>query len=160
MAKDLFESYLKLQENPLIQAALTDASFRCEYQRTTKCIYTGATNAGLATLGDALLKAALCEILFSEGEHRLSACTAYLTNQVLVEKIGAHYDIVRYLRYDQRNPYREETSWYQERYPQFHPKWIATAVEAVLGAIFLISGRRSSVLSVVRIWMKIIDAEQ
>ena len=67
MAKDIFRAWLGDNKN---HYALKDKSYKKVFQNKNCREYKGAVNTELATYGDAVLKLALCKILF-KGSERL-----------------------------------------------------------------------------------------
>ena len=74
--------------------------------------------------------------------------------------IAAHYDIRKYLRYDDKDGNKGHGYDYEEHKGKGdHPKkFLATAMEALLGAYFLDNNESLKIVEpVVRRWMEIVD---
>lgn len=158
---DLFLEWLN---NNREHDALKDASYRKTYQKenhlpdTTNSL---SVNTKLATYGDAVLKLALCELLWDNKEQGLSEeKKKYESDRVLVEIVGKHYDILKYLKFDEEDPkmprdydYPEEDNRKGKKY-----KYIATAIEACLGAIWMEMKDFEKICKIVKDWKDLIDA--
>ena len=119
------------------------------------------TNTELATYGDALLKCAFCKILFDEGVPNITEGKKnYESDKVLVEVIARHYELLKYIHfdknddkiprdYDYRNPKKGKASPY---------KYIATAVEALIAAVYLDNKENFGlVIEIAKHWKILID---
>ncbi|MBR2722317.1 MAG: hypothetical protein IKB75_06035 [Clostridia bacterium] len=160
---DLFEEYLKRGESAWRTRALTDESM-------IGCGLTEAqTNVTLATYGDAVLKLALCELLLDKVEELTIEKSKYESDVSLV-RVAQHYRLIPYLTVAKGSTlprdYRvfdiEPTFSYSKkeklRKSNRRHKYIATALEAVLGAMYLDHRDFSEILTVVRGFMEILDA--
>ena len=139
--------------------ALTDKS----YKNVNQC-GDDETNSELGTYGDAVLKLALCEIYFTKNikyNDGLSKwCEQYETDEVLVKIIAKHYDLLDFLDFDKNGNCNSEqqkpedynhTGQKKDRH-----KYIATAMEACLAAIYIENGVDAAV-EVVENWICLID---
>lgn len=162
-ATDLFQEYLDRADDPWRTRALTDRSF--DYR-----VPESQTNVTLATYGDALLKFALCEILLDDFEE-LTIEKAKYESDVSLIKVAEHYGLIGYLRFDRRDPrypqdYRTrkikadatKTQRGNVRAFNHRRKYIATAMEAILGAIYKNHRDFDEIKIIVRGWMKILNA--
>lgn len=150
-----FEAYLT-QDTAMMRRALTDDTYKTVWQRENRVPYTLSdkeVNSELATLGDAVLKLALAEILFDRVENITVVKQRYESDRVLVTVVGRHYDILRYLRC---NP---DATRQDYDYAGDSHKHIATALEAVLGAIYLEEGMEAAE-RVVKEWCRLIVTAQ
>ncbi len=160
---DLFLEYLDRADDPWRTRALTDRSF--DYS-----VPESQTNVTLATYGDALLKFALCEILLDDFEE-LTIEKAKYESDVSLVKIASHYHLIDYLRFDRRDPrypqdYRTrktkigatKTQRSNIRTFNHRRKYIATAMEAILGAMYKNHRDFDEIKTVVRTWMQILNA--
>ena len=146
---DLFEKYLKKkEESELVKRALTDRLFKKEYLSKNKIEYKEKTNEDLATYGDAVIKLGYSEILFDK-EEKLSEVKAKLeSDEFFVTVIAKHYELLDYIRIDSYDDKIKKDYVYQEagktesgKYKKKNPrKYIATAVEAMIGAIYIEEG--------------------
>ena len=160
--QDLFRDYLDHGDDAWRTRALTDRSF--DYR-----VPESQTNVTLATYGDALLKFALCEILLDDFEE-LTVEKAKYESDVSLVRIAKHYNLIDYLRFDRND----------SRYPQDYKtrkvrgqatktqrgnvrafnhrrKYIATAMEAILGAMYKNHRDFDEIKAVVRTWMQVLN---
>ncbi len=155
---DVFLDMLtKGRELRWMKRALTDKSYKKVENRNVPG--NGTTNADLATYGDALLKFALCSVLL-DGSDQLSVSKAhYESDRTLVTVIGKHYDIIQYLQYDRDDKkIARDYNWSpgSGNTDRGH-KHIATAVEAVLGAIYKERGDMDEIIGIARSWVCMVD---
>lgn len=159
---DLFKDYLECGNDPWRTRALTDRSF--DYR-----VPESQTNVTLATYGDALLKFALCEILLDDFEE-LTIEKAKYESDVSLIKIARYYGLIDYLRFDRNDPrypqdYRTrktranatKTQRSNVRAFNHRRKYIATAMEAILGAMYKNHRDFDEIKTVVRGWMSILN---
>lgn len=141
---DPFLRYLEEGDDPWRTRALTDASCHRDGVR----LPIEEVNTELATYGDALLKFTLCE-LFLDRVNKLSAVKQNYESDVALVKVAERYDLLRYLHFNRADrripqdydvrpvpldcPAEEER---RLRADNERHKYIATAVEALLGAMF------------------------
>ena len=154
---DKFEAFLKSKgENKWRTRALTDKSYKPIYQKRYKRrLSDRQVNTELATFGDAVLKLALCELLLDRREKLSETKSLYERDSTLVG-IGAHYGILDYLNFDRSDPNIPHDYNVRPRDDDDH-KFIATAVEALLGAIYKTHGDMREIMLIVRGWMKLVD---
>lgn len=154
---DKFEAFLKKKaENKWRTRALTDKSYKPIYQKKYKKPLTDKqVNTELATYGDAVLKLALCEILLDRAQ-QLSVTKSLYERDTTLVGIGAHYGILDYLNFDRSDPNIPQNYDVRPDDDDDH-KFIATAVEALLGAIYKTDGDMREIVSIVRGWMKLVD---
>ena len=149
-----FEEYLK-QDIPEMRRALTDDTYKTVWQREKRSARTLAdkeVNSELATLGDAVLKLAIAEMLLDRVENITVVKQRYESDRVLVTVVGRHYDLLRYLRCDPAVAKQDYD------YTGDGHKHIATALEAALGAIYLTDGFAAA-REVVKAWCHLIDRQ-
>ena len=159
---DLFQDYLDHGEDAWRTRALTDRSF--DYR-----VPESQTNVTLATYGDALLKFALCEILLDDFEE-LTVEKAKYESDISLVKIASHYNLIDYLRFDRNDPrypqdYRtrrvrpDATKTQRGNIRAFNHrrKYIATAMEAILGAMYKNHRDFDEIKAVVCTWMQILN---
>ena len=151
---DKFEEWLKKHRR---KYALTDSSYKKCYQKKYRKEYSGPVNSELATYGDAVLKLALCMLLYDNVDKLTEKKQNYESDEVLVNVIAKHYGILEYLRYDKQSKKDLKVDNYV--YEGDKHKYIATAVESVLGAIFMENKDMSEICEIVKEWVKLIDAE-
>ena len=153
---DKFEAFLKNErENKWRTRALTDKSFKPIYQKKHKRqLAHRQVNTELATYGDAVLKLALCELLLDRVQ-QLSEIKSLFERDSALVIIGEHYGILDYLNFDKSDP--NIPNDYDVRQPDDDDhKFIATAVEAVLGAIYKTHSDMREIVSIVRNFITII----
>lgn len=163
--QDLFLNYLKTGNDEWHTRALTDRSH--DYS-----IPEDQTNHTLATYGDAVLKLALCEILLDRVEELTEEKKKYESDVALI-RVAKYYGLLDYLRFDRRNPQIPKDYHTQILNPSFshskkervrkfnrRHKYIATAIEAVLGAMYRSHRDFGEIVEVVRTWMRILDSDE
>ncbi len=160
MAKDIVRRLLEsVPRDELVERALRDNS--CKGVRKDRSGKDLPTNKDLATLGDAVLRMCLIDIhLYSPG--KLSHLKErYETDEVLVCIVGRHYHILKYLDYnDPNHVFPKRYSWkpHGTNSEDARHKHIATAVEALLGAVYRLEGLDSA-RKVVERWVELVDSE-
>lgn len=150
---EIFKAYLK-SDHPLIKQALTDRSCK-------KVNQEALINQNLGTLGDSILKFIL-SLKYYEDEVKLTErISKYLTDANLVKKIGKYYHIIQYIKKDQTDKklpddylYKKATRSKSKNCPH---KYIATAIEAMIGAIYEINKDLEEIKSIINDWITITD---
>lgn len=141
--------------------ALVDKSYKTVRQGEEKKPNANdiKVNTELATYGDAVLKLALCKILWSDDASKITEKKKkYEKDQTLVEIIAKRYKMLNFIKYDKTNKpsdYNYNNSDTKSNGRNTH-KFIATAVEACLGAIFIEEGFDKA-LRIVEVWKGVID---
>ena len=155
MEKDIFQEWLNNNKDC---EALTDKSYKKSYQKQNKTNYEGNVNTELVTYGDAVLKFVLCEILWEKGicNKLTEKKKEYESDKVLVSVIARHYDILKYLRYDKNDDNKPKDYNYPEKGNNPY-KYIATAIEACLGEIFIQEKDFKKIEKIIKYWIKLID---
>lgn len=146
------------EKTPPLLCALTDDTYKNLWQRKMRAkapLSEIEENTQLATLGDAVLKLALAELLYAallrgEIENVTLEKQKYESDRVLVSVIGKHYGLLDYLRCDRRITRQDY------RYTGDEHKHIATAAEAALGAVYLMDGFPAA-RAIVLEWYDLID---
>lgn len=150
---DLFLDCLeRLKDHPLMAQALTDRS-RNNYLRK-RHLPPVPNNVELATYGDAVLKLAFCDVLYGV-DHLTIEKEKYESDKNYVEVIGKRYDILRRMKYDSEDNYMPKTYIMHKR--DMNHKRIATCVEAIAGAIFMIDRDIDEIIEIARFWKRITD---
>ena len=158
------DKFLEWLEKNKEHYALKDSSYKKVLQNKERLANTNdiKINTQLATYGDAVLKLALCRLLWETeskkwetGIESLSdKKMKYETDKILVEIIAKEYkfldDVLKYDKND--NKMAQDYNYDGDRH-----KFIATAVEACLGAIYLENKSIDVVLEIVNVWKKLID---
>ena len=147
---DKFENYLKNEKSEYKTIALTSNSYR----NIEHSLNDNAINNNLATYGDALLKLALCDILFDEEVENITVeKEKYKSDEVLVEVVAKHYNLLEYIRYDNEDKKIPENYNYIRAKNGSSHKYIATAVEALLAAFYFDNNKDFElVVNVVKEW--------
>ena len=158
---DKFGAYLRCKKKPNREKALTAKS----YKNKDHSVQDKDTNCELATYGDALLKVAYCKILFEEDvENITEEKKQYEGDKVLVEVIAQHYELLKYMRYDKDDDKILQNYNYEEpsrKGKESRSKYIATAVEALLAAIYLDNEENIDlVVEIAKHWKKLIVTKQ
>ena len=153
---DKFEQWIKKHRK---NTALTDKSYKKVYQKKHKKeLANDKVNTELATYGDAVLKHALCKILWSDKTNGLTKeKEKYENDKILVKVIAKHYDILSLLRFDKQDKNIPQNYDYKDD----KHKYIATAIEACLGAMYMnkeISWK--NILTIVKKWKEMIDNQE
>ena len=159
--EDKFNEYLKNEKYPTRERALTASS----YKNIDHSLEDADTNSELATYGDALLKLAFCKILFDKGVSNISEeKKKYEPDKVLVEIIARHYGLLKYLMFDKSDKNIPKDYDYKEpskRGKDSPHKYIATAVEALIAAIYLDNKEDYDlVVNIAESWIKLIDNDK
>lgn len=149
---DTFERYIEENKRNPDCRALTCKSYGEVYKREHHCeIDPKATNYELATYGDALLKFALCSLLLDKCEQLTETKKDYETDKFLIETVAKHYRLLDYMNFD-----TEDKKILQEyKYHNKKTKYIATTVEAVLGAIYQQNNDFDEICKLVESWTKL-----
>lgn len=161
---DLFEKFIKEHKDSECRA-LTDPSynsFRERGVRKSNPEYTERhtpllVNTDLATYGDAVIKLALCEILLDKAEKLTEEKSKYESDSFFVSKVARHYCLLEYIKKDpddEKMPDSYEYERFEDKNKNPH-KYIATAVEAVIGAIYKETNDMGSIISIVKKWMEL-----
>ena len=155
---DIFEEYITKHKRDENCRALTCKSYRKVYQnKHQKKLDEDRINTQLATYGDALLKFALCSILLDKAEKLSESKKEYETDEYLIIYVAKHYKLLDYMNFD-----RDDDEVLQDYIfdNDKKTKYIATTVEAVLGAIFQENNDFESIRILVESWMILKDKEQ
>lgn len=150
---DIFEEYiLKNKCNPQCRA-LTCKSYGEVYKREQhKGLTPTQHNYELATYGDALLKFALCTLLLDNCEQLSKEKEKYETDKFLIETVAKHYQLLDYTHFDRNN---DKIPQCYEAFENENTKYIATTVEAVLGAVYQQNKDFKAICNLVDSWTKL-----
>ncbi len=125
-----FDDYLRSNTNHL-KTALTDKSFRKATNDPTLPV-----NNDLGTLGDAVLRLVLTEQLFDHDQISNDR-QDFEKDEYLVKTVAKHYRLLEILQFD-KNDSKMGHDYNWEKCKNGNPrKFIATAMEALLGAYYL-----------------------
>lgn len=154
--KDLFQYYLdKKEEIEVIKRALTDTSYKNKEQGQKDEL---KTNEELGTLGDSIIKFCLSEILFDEGcENITLEKEKYENDKVLVEKIAKYYKLLDYIRFDCDDNKMPQNYVYSHDENRSSHKYIATAVEAMIAAIYVKTRNLEEIKELILEWRTLIQ---
>ncbi len=149
-----FEEYLNKKENEKkIKLALTDTTAVTlnknginKKNEKFEDVNSQESNKQLSTLGDSIIKFYLCSYFYDKKENISENKKYYETDEFLVRVIAKHYNLLDTLDYDSAkkpNDYNYiksgKTSTGKNKKSNNDHKFIATAVEAMIGAIYLIN---------------------
>ena len=138
---DLFEEYLEKKDNENVKRALTAES----YKNRDHSLKNKNVAPDLATLGDAIIKLCYTKYFLDKVKQLSKEVEKYLTDERFVTVIAKHYDLLKDIDYDkdddnisQDYDYNKpgKTSSGKNKKTSSY-KYIATAVEAMIGAIYL-----------------------
>lgn len=158
---DKIEELLKDPKTDLQKQALTDKSYK-KTPNNQDC----KINFELTTYGDAILKCVLCKIYFKREDEDNFGFKGKLTewkkqyesDEVLVKFIARHYDILNFLNFDRDDTKKPHDYDYQGKNAKRRYKYIATAIEACIAAVYIENGE-SEVVEIVKQWIRWIDKE-
>ena len=135
--EDLFSEYLNKKESTWIKRALIDKSFKKKYEKENKTSYPDKDNSDLATYGDAVIKLGYLEILFDKEEKLTIKKSKYESDEYLVKVVAKYYDLLKYIKKDDNDKNKPNDYNYEHKENKNPHKYIATAVEAMIGAIYI-----------------------
>lgn len=149
---DIFEDYITQNKRNPECRALTCRSYGEVYKREHhEELKSIQHNYELATYGDALLKFTLCSLLLDNGKPLSEEKKQYETDKFLIEKIAKHYCLLDYMNFDREN---KQIPQCYEAFENENTKYIATTVEAVLGAIYQQNKDFNEICKLVDSWTK------
>ena len=161
---DLFEEYLEKKDNENVKRALTAKS----YKKEQPSLKNKDVAPDLATLGDAIIKLCYTKYFLDKVEQLSKEVEKYVTDERFVTVIARHYDLLKYIYYDktdnnipQNYDYNKpgKTSSGKNKKSSPH-KYIATAVEAMIGAIYLETKDLDKISELLLKWKEFIDKTQ
>lgn len=100
------------------------------------------------------MKLAFCDVLYGV-DHLTIEKEKYESDKNYVEVIGKRYDILRRMKYDSEDNYMPKTYIMHKR--DMNHKRIATCVEAIAAAIFMIDRDIDEIIEIARFWKRITD---
>lgn len=156
---DKIEELLKDPKTDLQKQALTDKSYK-KTPNNQDC----KINFELATYGDAILKCVLCKIYFEREDEDNFGFKGKLTewkkqyesDEVLIKFIARHYDILNFLNFDSGDTKKPQDYKYEDKNAKRRYKYIATAMEACIAAVYIENGE-NEVIEIVKQWIEWID---
>ena len=151
---DLFEKWLEKRENnDLIKRALVDKSYKTALSRNK--LPEVKTNEDLATVGDAVVKLCLSEIFIDRCEKLSKTMEQFETDEFFVTRIATRYDLLSFIQYDNEDEKMpKDYNYVKGKKGRNKHKYIATAVEAVIGVIFLETKDMEQIKKLVEMWTK------
>lgn len=148
LEKDIFESWLEDSKSEYVKRALTDSSFK----NVDKTVSDEKTNTELATYGDAIIKYCLCEILLDDVTNISEKKKEYESNEYLVTKVACRYNLLDRIKRDKtKKP--NDYNYVSKKSSNNPHKYIATAVEAMVAAIYLETKDMNAIKDLVEEWI-------
>ena len=166
------DKFLKWIEGNKEHQALIDKSHKNVSTRENKAPLDECDNIELATYGDAVLKLALCEILWDKKTGVLTEeKKKYESDEVLVKYIAKRYDILQFLKFDKEDKekpkdyeytnHRNDRKGRKDRNNRNPYKYIATAIEACLGAMYMDKNVSwGDIIEIVEGWKNLINSSR
>ena len=157
---DLFEEWLGKKDNSeWVQRALTARS----YKKVNHNLKDKDIAFELATYGDALIKFCYAEIFLDNCKQLSIEIEKYVTDERWVNVIARHYSLLGFIRYDENDEsikkdyaYIKPTKTKSGKNKKESPhKYIATAVEAMIGAIYLETKKIKPITELLNSWRKL-----
>ncbi len=149
-----FKEYLS-DNSAYVQLALTDRSQR----KVTKNQHL-FFNQDLSTYGDAILKTAICHHLFGKVNQLTEEKKKYESDEALVY-LASKDDLLEHLHFDKERKVKDYEYKSTENSNINSHKYIATAMEAMICAIFLIHDNNiEHIYPIVQEWMKMVDEKE
>lgn len=161
---DLFEEYLEKKDNENVKRALTAKSYKKEYPS----LKNKDVAPDLATLGDAIIKLCYTKYFLDKVKQLSKEVEKYVTDERFVTVIARHYDLLKHIYYykdddkikqdyDYNKPGKTSSGKNKKSSPH---KYIATAVEAMIGAIYLETKDLDKISELLLQWKEFIDKTQ
>lgn len=158
---DLFEEYLEKKDNENVKRALTAKS----YKKEQPSLKNKDVAPDLATLGDAIIKLCYTKYFLDKVKQLSKEVEKYVTDERFVTVIARHYDLLKHIYYykdddkiKQDYDYNKlgKTSSGKNKKSSPH-KYIATAVEAMIAAIYLETKDLDKISELLLQWKEFID---
>lgn len=156
--KDLFQEYLDEKQDPLILRALTDRSKK----NTDSSLTDNDINQDLGTYGDAIIKHCYTQMLFEEMESGLGLPNKNKdltgnrsdleSDKTLVTKVAKKYNLLKYMKFDKKDEKKPQDYDFFEDEKDGPHKYIATAVEAMIGAIYIRTKNLNRIKKLLKSW--------
>lgn len=144
---DIFVTWLNDEGSSLIKRALTDKSYR----NIDNTLDNSQTNTELATFGDSLIKYCLCEILLDNVGNISEEKKKFESDKFFVTVVAKKYNLLDKILKDEKtkpNDY-EYVGTKSKNNPH---KYIATALEAMVGAIYKETGNMKEIKELIDSW--------
>jgi len=142
---DLFEEWLSKKKSKWGEIALRDSSYKAQLTKGIKktdpnfvSIDGMETNADLALLGDAVIKLIYADYFYGKTDRITEKKAEDESDKTFVEKVAKHYDLIRYIKRDESNADLPVDYCYDKKpgEKKNSHKYIATCVEAIIGAMY------------------------
>ncbi len=152
---DLFEKWLsKENSSKWIKRALTDNSYKAEHQRNLHVEYKEKVNTDLATYGDAVIKLCYLELMLDKSQNLTNDKAKVESDRYLVTVVAKHYDLIQHIHKDSEDKNLPNDYEYDNHQSGNH-KYIATCVEAVIGAIYKETNDLKRIIHLLKSWIKL-----
>lgn len=143
-------------DRPYIKRALTSKS----YKNVDHKLKDSDTAFELATFGDALIRFCYAKMLFIDECDKLSKeIEKYVTDERFVTVIAKHYELLKFIQYDVNDSsivcdynYIKPLKTKGKNKKESPHKYIATAVEALIGAIYLETNNIQEIFDILDYW--------
>ena len=153
---DLFKEYLnKKDESSWVRRALTDKS----YKRCNPTLKDTEVNKDLSTYGDAVIKLCYSELMLDKEKNLTEEKAKFESDNFFVNKVARHYEILEYLNYDKDDSkilkdydYTTTGKTSGNNKKKNPRKYIATAVEAMIGAIYKEINNLKPIIKLLESW--------
>lgn len=153
-----FKKWLNVK-NEWIERATIDNSCKGYFCGKEHKVEKDGTNKDLAVLGDALLKLAFTEFLLDERTVKLTeAKKLYESDKSLVEYIAKEYKVIenKFIKFEDANKaYALDYDCAARQGVNY--KYIATFIEAMIGAIYKSTNSLDEVKEILKEWKTFID---
>ena len=148
---DIFETYIKQHKRDETCRALTCKSYKQVYQNNHReQLDDKRTNTELATYGDALIKFVLCELLLDKEPQLSEKKKEFEEDKFFIEVVAKHYNLLDYMNFDRDDAnITKEYVWHDNN---DSTKYIATTVEAVVGALYQENHDFDSICKLIENW--------
>ena len=149
---DLFEYWLnKKDKSSWVKRALTDKSCKKENPQ----LKDADVNHSLATVGDSIINYCLSIVLLDKVEKLSEEKKKYESDEFLVKVIAQHYNLIDYIQKDKNDPKMLTDYNYLNKKGGNPRKYIATAVEAMVGAIYFETEDMKAIKMLIEGWTKL-----
>lgn len=149
---DTFKTWLQNKNKiSLIERALTDTSYNNYRSKGVKKSNPNfeefhkplPVNTDLATYGDAIIKMIYCEKYLDISKQLSKKIENYTTDSFFVNNVARYYKVLDYLKYDKDDIKKKKDYNYEGESKDNPRKYIATAIEAMIAAIYIITKENS-----------------
>ena len=115
------------------------------------------TNADLATYGDAVIKLCFLELMLDKEKKLTIGKSKVESDNYLVSVVVSHYDLIKHIDRDTADSKMPNDYKYNNHEGKNHNphKYIATAVEAMVGAIYKGTKDLNFIIELLKSWMKL-----